>query len=50
MPMCSSPSIANLISSLIMQTGMPIHDSTTLMVMHMPGSSSALVSFVVVSG
>ena len=42
MPMCSSSSIAILISSAIMQSGMSMHDSIALIVMHMPRISSSL--------
>ena len=41
MHMCLSFSIANLMSSVSMQSGMSIHDSIALMVMHMPGISSS---------
>ena len=42
MPMCSSPSVAILISSAVMQSGMYMHDSIALMVMYMLGISLSL--------
>ena len=42
MPLCTSTSVANLISSAVMQSGMNMHDSIALMVMHMPGISSSM--------
>ena len=42
MPTCSSSIVVALISSSIMQYGMSVHDSTALIVMHMPIISSSL--------
>ena len=50
MHMYLSSSIANLISSATMQSGISMQGSFALIVMHMPGISSSLFCFVVVSG
>ena len=42
MPKCSSARVASLVSSAVMQSGISVHDSTTFMVMHIPGISSSL--------
>ena len=42
MPKCLLSSVAFLISSALMQSGMSMHDSIALVVMHMPGISSSL--------
>ena len=42
MPMCSSFNIAILISSADMYSGMSMHDSIVLMMVHMPCISSSL--------
>ena len=39
---CSSSKVAYLISFAVMQSGMSMHDSLTLIVMCMPGISSSL--------
>ena len=42
MSRCSSSIVAALIFSAVLQSGMPMHNSIALMIMHMPGVSSSL--------